>query len=501
MKHGARAMKDEPNEKDDAAPDGRDPGFMDVQALVTRNRPPSQPDLTPPSSEAARPPKPSAPMIFEAPPDVGPPIELATPRGPRPVRPARRRLSRRAIVLLALAALLVLAGVVFVVLLPVIVRSQVIAAAREIGLELTVDEVSVATKSITLRGVGVRAIRTPGITATVREVQAGTFSSSRDVRILGLDAKLAGERTDVAVGLAGLLADARARYGGGPAGPRHITIAEGRVAWTAPSGDRLAASDIGLEIDSFGPTRDDLKGNVGRFELRSNGVTLGPWTTMIEMTPASSRVRLLFDPELKDGPSALVVSGPGATELTVKIPRSSFDHLGIRPAELGIPADSSTDVELTISGRISDSVRSELTFEGGLWRLRPKGLPGAVDVHVAGTAKASPGKPYDLDHTTLTVGPFGGVVTGTVTPHERGVRLDAMFKLLPAACERLARAEAQKAGPLAATLLALGHSTGALKVTGTVNASGIVHADTAEPGASTLTWLARETCGLSIFGL
>src|SRR5690606_24252150 len=110
-------------------------------------------------------------------------------------------------------------------------------------------------------------------------------------------------------------------------------------------------------------------------------------------------------------------------------------------------------------------------------------------------------RPFDLENAQVTVGPFVAGVKGTVAPHDRGLRLDAIFKTAPLPCERLARDEARNMGSLAATLQALGQRTGVLRVTGSVNVSGLVKYDTAEPEAASVTWLAKETCGVSIFGM
>ncbi|MBN9166362.1 MAG: hypothetical protein J0I07_35845, partial [Myxococcales bacterium] len=123
-----------------------------------------------------------------------------------------------------------------------------------------------------------------------------------------------------------------------------------------------------------------------------------------------------------------------------------------------------------------------------------------IDVHVEGGASSTPDKPFELEKTSVSVGPFVAGVTGTVVPHARGLRLDAMFRTIPIPCERLARAEAKNMGPLVATLQALGQSTGALRVTGQVNASGALKLDTAALEETNVTWLAKETCGVSIFG-
>jgi hypothetical protein len=75
-----------------------------------------------------------------------------------------------------------------------------------------------------------------------------------------------------------------------------------------------------------------------------------------------------------------------------------------------------------------------------------------------------------------------------------------IFKTLPTACDRLAHAEAKQAGALATLLKSLGQPATALRVFGQVNAQGVVKYDTAAPEDVSMTWLSKDTCGLSIFG-
>ena len=92
-------------------------------------------------------------------------------------------------------------------------------------------------------------------------------------------------------------------------------------------------------------------------------------------------------------------------------------------------------------------------------------------------------------------------MTGAVAATDLGFRFDAAWRIVPVPCERLARAEARSLGPVAVALQDLARSTGAARVTGTANASGLVKYDTKTPDEATVTLITRETCGLSIFGL
>ena len=473
------------------------PSFMDVGALVakaTRGEPGGPPPVR--AREAPEAPDDLEDLIIRG-------AHLPDPAPEQKAVPAPRTNAGglgRALKVAILALVLVLVSVGFLFLAPSLVRDRAIALAREAGFEVTIEGVGVGFGGVTLRGVSAKAMRTPGIGARIEEVHL-TGLSGREVRVLGLDARLEGPRSDLEVGIAALIADNRARFAGTPGAPRHLSVVNARLVWGGPGGERFASSDIGLELDSHSAGSEDLHGSIGRFELKSPQTTLGPWALSFERTGASSRLRLMFDPPVPDGPSALIVtSKTGVSELTVKVPRSSFENVGVRPSEIGLPANDATDIQLSLTGRLSESERSEVTFDATVWGLRPKGFSGAIDVHVEGGASSTPDKPFELEKTSVSVGPFVAGVTGTVVPHARGLRLDAMFRTIPIPCERLARAEAKNMGPLVATLQALGQSTGALRVTGQVNASGALKLDTAALEETNVTWLAKETCGVSIFG-
>ncbi len=469
----------------------KDPSFMDVGALMAKARAPGAPAAAPPPADEE--------VVAPANDRARPPAQR-TGTARSSARPAGSRVFKLAIA----AIVLVLVAITGLLLLPMIVRQRALTTAREAGLDVTIENVGVGLDGITLRGVDVKVPQVPGVTARVEEIHLAGFSQ-RDARLRGIDLRLEGDPADLQARLGVLLANNRARFAGTPQSPHHLSVVGARMTWQSGKGERVDASDIGLELDSRGAGVEDVRGNVGRFQLTSSKTSFGPWASAFERSPTKARLRVMFDPPVPDGPSALAVwtrtGGTEVTEVTLKIARSSFKNLGIAPAELGLPADDATDVQLSVLGTIAPHARSTFTIDATLFGLRPKGFSGAVDVSLQGSASSTGGKPFELEKTTVTVGPFVAGVSGTVTPHEQGLRLDAMFKTLPMPCERLARAEAKNMGPLAATLQAFGQSTGALRVTGAVNASGVVKYDTAQPDEASVAWLAKETCGVSIFGM
>ena len=396
---------------------------------------------------------------------------------------------------------LLLAGVLL--LLPMIVRDRILASARSAGVDLTIERVSIGVSGISLRGLTARMQRIPGADLRAEEIFV-TGLSAREVRVRGLDVKLDGPASDVGPALLHFYEGNRDRLAGSPAEPRKISVTAAHLVWTGllGEGSRLDATDLGSELESRGALNEDLRASLGSLEIKTARTAFGPWAGTFDRSATTSRLRLLFDPPVPDGPSALLVWGRvSPPHLTVKIPRSPLTRLGLRAAELGLPADDHTEVELKLEGGQNPNMRVEGAGRLDLFGARLKGLKSPVDARLEGFASGMPGKPLDLEKTTATVGPFVANVTGTITPTDLGFRLDAAWRTVPIPCERLVRAEARSLGPLAAALQELAHTSGAARVTGTANASGLVKYDTKSPDEATSTLVTRETCGLSLFGL
>jgi hypothetical protein len=403
--------------------------------------------------------------------------------------------------ILAVVIVLVLAGVLL--LLPMVARDRIIASAREAGIELTVDRVGIGFGGVSVRGVVAKTSRAPGLEVRADEIFASGLSA-REVRVRGLDLKLTGDVADVAPALLALYEDNRARIAGTPSDPRKIAVVAAHLAWDGALGEgtHLDASEIGADIESRGVGSEDVRTSIGQINLKTPRTTFGPWASSFDRNASTSRLRILFDPPVPDGPSALLVWVSGLPpRLTVRVPRSPIARLGIRPEELGLPADPATEVEVDIEGGQSPNARIEGSGHIDLFDARLKGLKGPIDVKLEGAASGPLGKPLDLEKTTLTLGPFLANVTGTISPSDAGFRLDAAWRTQPISCDKLARAEAKSLGPFAAALHDVAHATGVARVTGTAQGSGLVEYDTKTPDQGALTFVTHDACGLSIFGL
>ncbi len=442
-------------------------------------------------------------------PDIVPERHVAPARDVQHVGPttkARSRGNARAsgwtkLAILAVVVVLLLAG--FLLLLPMIIRDRVLASAREAGIDLTIDRIGVGVAGVALRGVTAKVQRVPGVEMKADEIFASGFSA-KQVRVRGLDLKVDGPASDVGPALVRFYEDSRGRFAGTASEPRKISVVSAHVTWTGLLGEgtRFEAAAMGTDLESRGVGSEDIRANTGVFEVKTKHTVFGPWSGVFERTAVNSRFRLLFDPPVPDGPSALLVWGKNAPpHLTVKIARSPNTRLGLRPGDLGLPADPGTELEMMLEGGQSPTMRVEGTGHLALFGVRVRGLKAPIDMKLEGAASGLPGKALDLEKTVATVGPFVANVTGTINPTDLGFRLDAAWRTVPIACERLARAEAKSLGPVAAALQELAHTTGAARVTGTANASGLVKYDSKTPDEATSTMITRETCGLSIFGL
>jgi serine/threonine protein kinase len=483
------------------------PGMLDVRALVAqraapgRARAPSAPALDGASSDAAS----TQGAAHEAPDGQAAPARDA----PRHVGPATKRQADPAgaraagwtkLAILAFVVVLIVAGVLL--LLPMIVRDRLVAGAREAGVDLTVESVGISVGGISVRGVTAKTARVPGAEVRAEELFATGFSA-REIRVRGLDVKLDGPASEVAPAALAFYEENRSRLAGGSGESRRIAIIGAHLAWTGPLGEgtSLDAGEIGTDFESRSAGAEEIRANLSRFELKTKRTVLGPWSVTFDRNATTARLRLLLDPPVPDGPSVLLVFGKTPTRITVNVPRSPLARLGIRAADLGLPADAATEVEVKLDGGQSPNQRIEGTGRLDLFGARLRGLKAPVDIKAEGSASGVPGRPLDLERATVTVGPFLANVTGTLTPTDAGFRLDAGWRTVPIACEKLARAEAKSLGPLAAALQDLAHTTGVARVTGTANASGLVKYDSRTPDGGTLTFVTRETCGLSIFGM
>ncbi len=432
-----------------------------------------------------------------------------------------------------LAAAIVLFVLVVGVLLfaPVYVKRRVVTEARAFGLELAIDSVSVRFGGVSLHGVTAKSVDAPSVVVHAADVHSHGFSGA-DVRAEDVTVDVQGTVAEVANGLARVLA--RGEHDAPVMDAKHLTVVRTRIDWVDPTGEgtKLVAEGAGFEIEghrrdpsermraaagaaaagrseprvvdpkNMPPNRLVVRGTSDRTWLGTPKGSLGPWTASFEVDGASNRVRVLFDPAVPDGPSALYVWGPATSDaLTVRIPRVPLATLGIPGPVVGLPQGASPDVQASIESSLTPLGRVEAKAHVEVLGVPFPGGRAPVPLRIDANASGIPGKPLDLEKSTVAVGPFVANVSGTVEVGIAGTRIDSTWKVGPIPCERLAKAKVEaEGGALAAALQDFGQITGIARVTGTATANGSFLLDTSAPEPVVLATRTHETCGLRLFG-
>ena len=470
------------------------PGFMDVHAIVAGAK--NVPDLPAPAPRPA--PRAEATAAGGDPAPAEPKLELAY----EPSNRAPEKTSNAAAFRIAIGvAVLVVLGFIVLFAVPSIAKSRAVGTAREAGFDMTVEDVSVGLSTVTLRNVKLKAIKVPNVTGSADEIHIKGFSI-KEMRVTGLAFTVEGPPSDWEMGLGLMLQENRVRFAGTPTAPKKYVIANGRVAWKGPNGAGFEANGLGVTIDTKGNGLEEVHGSVDKTFYRTGKTALGPWGTSFDVTASSSRLRVALDPAVPDGPSLMIVTSATApAQITANIGRSTFANLGLDPQALGLPADGSTEIEAKIVGTATPDGKVALGGPISLWGLKVKDVPKPLDVKANVSVSGALGSTLDIDQTsTISFGPFVAGLSGTVTAKDGNVRVDVLAKATPIPCATLARAELKTMGNFGQMLSALGQDNGIVRIIGSVNASCAVQWDSGKPEETSVTWVAKETCGLSLFG-
>lgn len=410
-----------------------------------------------------------------------------------------RRPRRWPFVVLAVVVLVGIAGGALFAIVPYVLRSRIVAAARDAGVHLTIARVRIGLSGVSLDGVDADVPAVPGIRAHAEQIVArGLYATN--VRVLGgsLDidgsAALVDQLRTLAQERTVTPFDTRSRT---------IDVVSARIAWRGLFGKDSSVEAGGVEASAtvVGNTVESVQTNLGRFEVTAAGKVLGPWSSNVDASPSAVDVTLLFDPEQVDGPKARAhFDGSLLSSFHLDVPRTTFDKLGIRLADLGAAFDPASDVQATIEATTNAEHRVDASGTLAIHRVHAQGISAPIDVNLSAAASGKLGEPLALRNTTVGFGPFRANVKGTLTPRKGGFRVDTTYEVEPVRCADLIRQEAEKMGKLVSLVQDIAQSTGAARVSGNVEASGIFEFDSQNPGAAALTLRADNACSFSLFG-
>ncbi len=302
------------------------------------------------------------------------------------------------------------------------IKTRVLAAATEHGVELTLDRVELVRGGLALRRVKASLVGCPGVTLT-----AGKVGVTLD-RTLGLDhVSLQGYEVRLSGGASDLAAQLATWRSAG-----HLPLAvEGNAGHLVWSGGAIPT--LGLEALDVSATLAASPGNPVTLDSPSLLVSLprghaGPWGAHVELLGTRTRARIGLNAASPNAPpSATYIERPLAGAIwALDIPRGSTFKIGM-PAELfGLGSDLSVDVAL--QARVGPSGRS-LEGEGhvgiyGLLVTAGRGSKVPLNLVVSGRVAGDPARPLALAGGMLTLGNATSPVAGSLTLKPDGIRIE-----------------------------------------------------------------------------
>ncbi len=447
-------------------------------------------------------PPPALPLALDLPaerPEVKPvPVGVADRAKPAPVQ-ARGIALRLGLTLLALV--LIAAGV-GLVLLPRWVKSQVLEAATEHGIDLTIDDASYDGSAFRLTGLKASAPDLPGATAVAPELVVETQSLKlTKLTLRGAILSLDGPWSRVEA----VIAKWRSAAHGGMCTdclPTELAIDGSRVVWTHPLADdgRIEANDVSLG-STFRPDGAQVHISSTHVTLAIPGGALGPWRVDVDRTPAESRVRVALDPAVPEACTLLITAdGERVTHLDVVLPRSPPARIGLPAPLLGL-SGKELQIESQIHYADMGGGLAEASASGGVHGIEVPSLPRPLDVTWEASAAGDPRKGMDVKKARLAAGPLVGALTGTVTTFDDGFRVDLAWGADAVPCNAFdAPLDSGQPFDIAYQLRKLAEATGITKVSGEVSARGTASFDSRDLASTRLSFVPTVSCQVALFG-
>jgi hypothetical protein len=458
---------------------------------VTEPNDPSTPDEPPRALPLSLDLPASAPEVVPA--IVGVPDRAK--KAPAPLRGIALRVG------LTLGALGLAAAGLGLYLLPRWVKDQVVQAAGDHGVQLTVAGASFDGSAFRLTGLQATAPDLTGAKAEAPEllVETQDLRPSR-MTVRGMVLTLDGPWSHVDA----LIAKWRSSAHGGSCSdcmPAEMVVEGSRVVWTHPLADNggVEANDVHLS-STFHANGAELHLSSSKVKLSVPGGTLGPWRVDVDRTPGASRVRVALDPGVPDA-STILVTGDDerTTHVDLSLPRSPPARIGLPPGLLGLTGKN-LQIEAQVHYADVGGGHAEAQASGGIHGIEAGGLPRALDVTWEASTSGEPRKGMDVKKARLAAGPLVGPVTGTLTTFDDGFRVDLAWEAPAVPCNAFdAPLDGAQPFDIAYQLRMLAQATGITKVTGDVSARGTAAFDSRDLGATRVSFAPAVSCQVALF--
>ncbi len=427
------------------------------------------------------------------------PAVVGVPLRDRPAAARGRGIAWR--VGLTLVLVVGLAAGAAYLMLPRWVKDQVVAAAADHGIALTVQDAAFDGSGFRLTGLRASAADLPGTTAEAPELLVETQNlklARLTVRAAVLTLDGPWSRVDA------LLTRWRTGANGGMCSdclPTAVDVEGSRVVWThpLPESGQVVANDVHVG-STFRGNGAEVHVSSSKVTLGVPGGVLGPWRVDVDRTPTSSRVRVALDPAVPEASTVMIVGdAERTTHVDVVVPRSPVARLGLPAAVLGL---GGKDLQLEASIHYADlgGERAEASATGGLHGIEAPGVPRALDVTWEASASGEPRKGLDVKRARLAAGPLVGALTGTLTTFDDGFRLDLAWTATPVPCQAFdTPLDSGQPFDVAYQLRKLAEATGLTKLSGQVSARGSATFDSRDLGSTRLAFVPDVSCQVALF--
>ncbi len=428
---------------------------------------------------------------------------------------AKVRASR--IVLVALV-LFVLGAGAFVLILPRLVKSRIVAVAEAHGVALTIDDLGLAPGKARLSGVRATVAKVPGLSASCAKIDVDLDGLTPTALALhGPALQLEGPYADVRAALDALAKDTAQTSATSPL--VKITVDGGSLEWKRPLGAagssearaRTETSSANLNVDA-----KSITGNVTRVQGRALGddyhfetsalrvfqqADVAPWGASLDSSAKGYDAQLVLgDPKKADSARVkLTKSAQGAITLDANTPRTTTKELGIPQQALGMIGDETSKFELHLHHAERDADHAEGTVvlvADGIFLGHSTARTGIkLDARYAGDPKGT----FKIAGGTLQAGPFTGALEGGFQATPQAFKATLRYSSGLMSCRDAVAAQASNYGDVGKGVAALANMLGLDRVVeGRIMLKGEVDIDTrAEAQASKMSFHTEGDCKLS----
>jgi hypothetical protein len=382
------------------------------------------------------------------------------------------------------------------------VKHRAIQEAANHGVTLGIERVRFGVDGIHLENVTATSVQLASTTVHIDEIAASY--DAENVSANGVEAKADGPIKPANGSSDQPLTD-------GQGGPNVIHVRAAHFVWTHVFGDASleltnANGDLPLAQGPRGPLDVTWTTDVtATFQNKK----FGPFSAEFELGQERT-LTVFLDPSDHDDAFVRVSHfGDANLHYEAHITSRPLSKIGIPTSALGVQVAGDPNISLRLNDEV-DRARASGPYASGSidFRTDPIALPGLKQpgaIALSMNWSGNPDQPMPLNAdpkitgSSLSVGPFKGPVTGTISRPDGAVVLDLAFVSQPVPCSQFSSGNALLdligSEPVGGLTSLMGAKA---QVTGDVKLSGSVQFDSRNPASRHVSFTPVTTCGFSI---